>query len=54
MTKKESEISMKSIAEELEAVKKRLDDNLEELRKLYNAELAMRELCAYELQKCKK
>lgn len=45
---------MKSMKEELEAVKKRLDDNLEELRKLYNAELAMRELCAYELQKCKK
>lgn len=45
---------MKSIAEELERIQKRLDDNLEELRKLYNAELAMRELCAYELQKCKK
>lgn len=45
---------MNTMKEELEAVKKRLDANLEELRKLYNAELAMRELCAYELQKCKK
>lgn len=45
---------MNTMKEELERVQKRLDDNLEELRKLYNAELAMRELCAYELQKCKK
>lgn len=45
---------MKSIVKELEEVQKRLDENLEELKKIYEAELAMRELCAYELQKCKK
>lgn len=51
-TKKE--MKMKSIVKELERVQKRLDENLEELKKIYEAELAMRELCAYELQKCKK
>lgn len=45
---------MSELARELERVQKRLDANLEELKKLYEAELAMRELCAYELQKCKK
>lgn len=53
-TKESENNSMNTMKEELERVQKRLDDNLEELRKLYNAELAMRELCAYELQKCKK
>lgn len=45
---------MSKMTKELEMIQQRLDANLEELRKLYNAELAMRELCAYELQKYKK
>ena len=38
-----------TIAEELDAIKKRLEANLEEMNKLYEDYLAMRELCAYEL-----
>lgn len=45
---------MSKMTKELEMIQQRLDANLEELRKLYNAELAMRELCAYELQRIKK
>ena len=43
-----------SLVEELDDIKKRLEANLEEMKSLYEAQLAMRELCAYELQKQKK
>ena len=43
-----------TIVEELDAIKKRLEVNLEEMKSLYEDYLAMRELCAYELQKIKK
>lgn len=43
-----------TIVEELDAIKKRLEANLEEMKSLYEDYLAMRELCAYELQKIKK
>ena len=43
-----------TIAEELDAIKKRLEANLEEMKSLYEDYLAMRQLCAYELQKIKK
>ena len=43
-----------TIAEELNTIKKRLEANLEEMKSLYEDYLAMRELCAYELQKIKK
>ena len=42
-----------TIAEELNTIKKRLEANLEEMNKLYEDYLAMRELCSYELQKIK-
>ena len=42
-----------SLAEELDDIKKRLEENLEEMKSLYEAYLAMRELCSYELQKIK-
>lgn len=42
-----------TIAEDIEEVKKRLEANLEEMKSLYEAYLAMRELCSYELQKIK-
>lgn len=42
-----------TIAEELDAIKKRLEANLEEMKSLYEAYIAMRELCSYELQKIK-
>ena len=38
-----------TIAEELDAIKKRLEANLKGMNKLYEAYLAMRELCSYEL-----
>lgn len=38
-----------TIAEELNIIKKRLEANLEEMKSMYEAELAMRELCSYEL-----
>ena len=43
-----------TIAEELNIIKKHLEANLEEMKSLYEDYLAMRELCAYELQKIKK
>ena len=46
---------MSIIAEQLERVKNLLESNLEEMKKkMKEAELAMRELCAYELQNIKK
>ena len=42
-----------TIAEELNNIKKRLEVNLEEMKSICEAQLAMRELCAYELQKIK-
>lgn len=42
-----------TIADELNTIKKRLEANLEEMKSLYEDYLAMRELCAYELQKIK-
>ena len=42
-----------SLAEELDTIKKRLEANLEEMKSVCEAQLAMRELCAYELQKIK-
>lgn len=42
-----------TIAEDIEEVKKRLEANLEEMKSICEAQLAMRELCAYELQKIK-
>lgn len=42
-----------TIAEELNAIKKRLEANLEDMKSICEAQLAMRELCAYELQKIK-
>ena len=44
---------MSIIAEQLERVKNLLESNLEEMKKMQEAELAMRELCAYELEKTK-
>lgn len=44
-----------TIADELDAIKKRLEANLEEMKSICEAQLAIRELCAYELhQKIKK
>lgn len=40
-------------AEQLERVKNLLESNLEEMKKIHESELAMRELCAYELEKTK-
>ena len=45
---------MRSIVKELERVKNLLEANLEEMKKMQEAELAMRELCSYELQTIKK
>ena len=45
---------MRSISEQLERVKNLLEANLEEMKKMQEAELAMRELCAYELETIKK
>ena len=45
---------MMRIAEELERVKNLLEANLEEMKKVREAELAMRELCAYELETMEK
>ena len=42
-----------TIAEELDAIKKRLEANLEDMKSVCEAQLAMRELCSYELQKIK-
>lgn len=42
-----------TIAEELNIIKNRLEANLEEMKSVCEAQLAMRELCAYELQKIK-
>ena len=44
---------MRSIAEKLERIKNLLEESLEEMKKIHEAELAMRELCAYELEKTK-
>lgn len=41
---------MRSIAEQLERVERSLENSLAELAKIHEAELAMRELCAYELE----
>ena len=38
-----------TISDELDAIKKRLEANLEEMKSLYEDYLAMRELCSYEL-----
>ena len=46
----ESEESMSVISEELERVKNLLEANLEEMKKIQCAELAMRELCECELE----
>ena len=43
----------KQIAEKLELVKRSLEKSLAELEKIHEAELAMRELCSYELEKTK-
>ena len=45
---------MRSLVKELERVKNLLEANLEEMKKMQEAELAMRELCSYELQTIKK
>lgn len=45
---------MRSIAEQLERVKNLLEANLEEMKKMQEAELAMRELCACELEKAER
>ena len=45
---------MSNLVKELERVKNLLEENLEELKKMQEAELAMRELCSYELQTNKK
>ena len=50
---KKKEVEMRSIAEELESVKNLLEANLEEMKKMQEAEIAMRELCSYELEKTK-
>ena len=42
---------MSNLAEQLERVKNLLEANLEEMKKMQEAYLAMRELCAYELEK---
>lgn len=44
----------KQIAEELERVKRSLEKSLAELEKINEAYLAMRELCAYELEAIKR
>ena len=41
---------MRSIEEKLERVKRSLEKSLAELEKMQEAELAMRELCSYELE----
>ena len=51
---KKKEVEMRSIQEQLERVKNLLEANLEEMKKMQEAELAMRELCSYELQTIKK
>lgn len=52
---RESEKSMsKQIAEQLERVKISLEKSLAELERIYEAQLAMRELCSYELDISKK
>ena len=53
MVEIQSEKAMSIIAEQLERVKNLLESNLEEMKKMQEAELAMRELCAYELEKTK-
>ena len=45
---------MRSLEEELDRVKNLLEANLEEMKKIHEAERAMRELCAYELDISKK
>lgn len=45
---------MRSLVKELERVKNLLEESLEEMKKMQEAELAMRELCSYELQTIKK
>ena len=45
---------MRSLVKELERVKNLLEANLEEMKKMQEAELAMRELCSYELESAKK
>ena len=52
-TTKKKEDKMRSIAEQLERVKNLLEEDLEEMKKMQEAELAMRELCSYELEKTK-
>ena len=44
---------MSIIAEQLERVKNLLEEDLEEMKKMQEAELAMRWLCSYELEKTK-
>ena len=44
---------MSNLVKELEAVKNRLEENLEEMKKIHESELAMRWLCSYELEKTK-
>lgn len=45
---------MRSIADKLELVKRSLENSLAELEKIQEAELAMRELCAGELETIEK
>lgn len=45
---------MRSISEQLERVENLLAANLEEMKKVLESELAMRELCAYELEKAER
>ena len=54
MVERESEEIMSIIAEQLERVKNLLEANLEEMKKMQEAELAMRELCSYELEKAER
>ena len=52
--KRKKEDKMRSIEEQLERVKRSLEKSLAELEKIHEAELAMRELCAYELETIKR
>ena len=45
---------MRSIAEQLDRVKNLLEENLEEMKKVQESELAMRELCACELEQAER
>ena len=47
---KKKEVEMSNLVKELERVKNLLEANLEEMKKIQCAELAMRELCECELE----